>query len=229
MSLKGRKIMVTSGGTREYIDEVRVITNISTGALGSVIAEELYKCGAEIFYVHGKQAYKPQNYNSSEGILSCYEIVTVNDLMEKMKKLISTFDIDTVIHSAAVSDFTFKRDKSIKISSNNPEALIEYMGKTITKTPKIINHIREWNPNIILIGFKFTVGSLSIVENARDFLKMTQANMIIANDKEEMNSLKIHRAHIVTDTADLYRSVNGKKAIAQEIINFLEKLGENNV
>ena len=66
--------------------------------------------------------------------------------------------MDVVIHAMAVSDFGFKRDKSIKLKSNSPEAFIEYMKENIVVNPKILSHIKEWNPDCYLVSFKFEVG-----------------------------------------------------------------------
>jgi phosphopantothenoylcysteine synthetase/decarboxylase len=243
-SLSGRKIMVTSGGTREYIDDVRVVTNISTGALGAKIAEELYSRGAEVFYVHGKQSCEP--FLVVTGIdgtarLSSHEFVTVKDLMETMEALIKGFKIDTVIHSAAVSDFTFKNTKSVKLSSGSKEAFIEFLRKTIRTTPKIIKQIRKWNPEITLVGFKFTVGMnyTSMFETACKALKANKADLIVANDKSDMKHLGMHRAYLINTTDRLtvysraikeiqhddeprYIVMDGKAAIASGIADFLD-------
>jgi len=223
-----KRIMVTSGGTREYIDDVRVITNISSGALGAKIAEELLERGASVSYVHAKRACIPINYDTLEGwdtsrnLLCCHEIVTSYDLFETMKKLLTGFNIDAVVHAAAVSDFTFDLNKAMKLSSSSPEAFIEHLRSTIKKTPKIIRHIHEWDPKTILIGFKFTVGCKDILPNARDFLKSTGSHMIVANDKEEMAKLRIHRAYLVTNIGHV--TANGKVSIAVEIADFLENI-----
>ncbi len=50
------RILVTSGGTSEYIDDVRIITNISTGKLGAKIAYAFLRAGHEVIYLHGKRS-----------------------------------------------------------------------------------------------------------------------------------------------------------------------------
>jgi len=241
-SLSGRRIMVTSGGTREYIDEVRVVTNVSTGALGAIIAQELLKRGANVFYVHGKQAHMPNYdklFDNERNLLSCHGIVTVKDLMETMHTLIDSFGIDSVVHLAAVSDFTFKNTKGIKLSSSSKEDFIEFLGKTIRTTPKIIKKIKKWNPDITLVGFKFTVGKnmREICDIACDSLKKNGADLVVANDKKEMSRLGEHRAYLInsTDTTYIYHTIvkesveltgsiftrNGKEDIASGIADFL--------
>jgi phosphopantothenate-cysteine ligase len=241
-SLSGRRIMVTAGGTREYIDDIRVITNVSTGALGVKIAEELFKRGAEVYYVFGKQSYLP---NPAYGIdstsrMSTYGIVTVADLMETMKALIQGFKIDTVVHSAAVSDFTFKKTKNVKLSSSSKEDFIEFLRKTIRRTPKIIKQIKKWRPGIILVGFKFTVGKglEEICTTACAAIKKNNADMIVANDKKEMIRLGTHRAYLIDSSeyirvySDVIKDIrgesknyvvrDGKADIARGIADFLD-------
>lgn len=222
-NLIGRKIMVTSGGTREYIDDIRVVTNVSTGALGATIAQELLERGANVFYVHGKQTYMPQSYKygdlGEQGLLSCHGIVTVKDLMDTMHGLIESFDIDTVVHSAAVSDFTFKKTKNIKLSSNSPEDFVKFLGKTIRKTPKIIKHIKKWNPDITLVGFKFTVGKniREICDIACEALKKNGADLVVANDKREMNRLGEHRAYLINSSDATYIYATIMKELAESL------------
>ena len=221
-SLLGRKILVTAGGTCEFIDNIRIITNISTGSTARHIAEELLNRDAEVFYIRAKGAESPVKFMHS--IYTEINIVTAQDLMDQMKKYITEFDIDTVIHAAAVSDFTFKRDGDIKLSSSSPEAFIKYLRKTIQKTPKIIKLIKEWNPKVKLIGFKFTVGKLpsELFKIARAFRKDVGADIIIANDQVEMEKTGIHIAHLVASSDCFSVVAEGNKAIAENIANCLE-------
>ncbi len=233
-SLSGRRIMVTSGGTREYIDKVRVVTNISSGALGAKIAEELFSRGAEVYYVFCKQAVLPRPAHGIDDTsrMSTYGVVTVNDLKETMESLIKGFKIDTVIHSAAVSDFTFKNKGDIKLSSDSPEAFIEYLKDTITTTPKIIKLVKDWNPDITLVGFKFTVGKNpdKLCDIALESSKKSRADLVVANDLKQMKDLNTHRAYFVenkeyfTGVMGLSHHVpkrDGKPQIATGIADFL--------
>lgn len=222
--------MVTSGGTREYIDDVRVVTNISTGALGAKIAEELYRRGAKVHYLHGQGACIPDiEYGISEGTFNSYPIKTCADLYDGMHALIPAFRMDAVIHSAAVSDFTFKRDGEVKLSSDDKEGFIEYMRKTITRNPKIIQHIKEWRPETILIGFKFTVGKTweGLISTAQKSGEKSKCDAVFANDKSMMIDAKDHLGYLVRISDRVKCSspieVKGKYQIAKIISEYLEK------
>lgn len=228
MDLKGKNVLITAGGTREYIDDVRVVTNISTGALGAKIAEGFYEAGCRVHYVHSKQAVMPNCLGSSHETsrLMTHQIVTVNDLKETMEALIKGFKIDIVIHSAAVSDFTFDRSEPIKLSSSSAEDFIEHMRKTIKPTVKIINLIKEWRPEVILVGFKFTVGKTNRekFEIAAKSMVGYKGDYVIVNDKFEMEARKSHIAYLINSTnPDSIVGLEGKNHIAATLIKVLSE------
>jgi phosphopantothenate-cysteine ligase len=186
------QVLVTSGGTQEYIDDVRVMTNISTGKLGSIIASNFASFNhCRVHFVYGKNTTVPKNCLN----INLYQIRSSQEAMDKIKELVP--NMDAVIHSMAVSDFTFKRDAAVKCKSSDPEAFIEYMRKTITLNPKIISHIKEWNPDTFLVGFKFEVGTSEeeLAALAQASLEKNKCDLVIANDKEEMKRLGTHRGH----------------------------------
>jgi phosphopantothenate--cysteine ligase len=229
-----KKILITAGGTREYIDDVRVLTNISTGNLGAQIALDASLMeDTLVYYVHATGCVLPEHLGlcSSSRILY-YPVKTAQDTLDVMKKLIIEEEIDVVIHSMAVSDFTFKRDGSIKLKSNDPEAFIEFMRKSITPNPKIISHIKEWRPETILIGFKFEVDidHQKLIALARASIEKNGCDLVIANDKSEMKKINSHVAYFVfSDEASTKHNVMGgmvfnKKEIATKIIHYLKRI-----
>jgi len=215
-------ILITSGGTMEYIDDVRVMTNISTGALGCVIAETFLEHGYKVMYVHGRNARIPDPHKN----LSMAITTSAQDAYDALKVLVPMHDV--VIHAMAVSDFTFKRDIILKCKSSDPEAFIDYMRRAITKNPKIIGEIKKWNPKALLVGFKFEVGIQheELIALAQESIAKNGCDLVVANDKVEMKENKVHVAYIVPSPAlDLdvteYR-VLGKEAIAKELRNIIE-------
>jgi len=226
--LKGKKILVTGGGTQEYIDDVRVMTNISSGKLGAIISETLLQSGAEVYHVCGRNSVRP--YGNEWGPLYVTEVRTAQNAMDAMKKIIMEREMDAVIHAMAVSDFTFKRDKAVKLKSNDAEGFIEYMRQTITKNPKIISHIKQWRPETILIGFKFEVGATTqdLLLLARESIEKNGCDMVVANDKEQMAQAQEHIAHMVVSEQMRAQhefgaswSAHGKYDIAIQIRDFL--------
>ncbi|MBI4008668.1 bifunctional phosphopantothenoylcysteine decarboxylase/phosphopantothenate--cysteine ligase CoaBC, partial [Candidatus Roizmanbacteria bacterium] len=100
-SLKGKKIIVTAGATIEKIDDVRYITNRSSGKMGIRIAEECYLRGAKVLLLRAKHSIKPR-YLIEEEIFD-----SADDLAKLIEKHIRQYEV--FFHVAAVSDFSVKK------------------------------------------------------------------------------------------------------------------------
>lgn len=134
-----------------------------------------------------------------------------------MEELVPKMDI--VIHSMAVSDFGFKLITE-KLKSNDPEAFIESMKKRIYKTPKILSHIKTWNPKCILVSFKFEVNLEhdELIKIARQSMIDNKCDIVVANDKTEIVKNNSHIAYILTsDELDVEQKVNTKEEIAEQL------------
>jgi phosphopantothenate-cysteine ligase len=98
------KIIITAGGTAEPIDEVRCITNRSTGRLGRAIAERLFEEGGEavewLYYVHGPSASLPETPRTTD-----FPVDTVGDLGDALSSLLREQEIGAIVHAMAVSDY----------------------------------------------------------------------------------------------------------------------------
>lgn len=212
------RVLITSGGTTEYIDDVRVLTNISTGKLGAEIANWFLSAGHEVVFVYGRGSKLPASFWFSENTkqLITIEVKDTADLMDVMRERVPK--AHAVIHAMAVSDFTFNRENPVKLKSSDADGFIEYMRANIKKTPKVISHIKEWNPDVYLVGFKFEVGipHKELVQLGYDSLEKNGCEIVVVNDKEEMIRKNSHVAYIITNEGEFY--VNGKEAIAKELL-----------
>ena len=201
------KILVTSGGTSEKIDRVRSITNHSSGKLGKIITETLLKTGHEVCLITTLQAVKPVNHPN----LTIIEIKNTADLLQIMEDKVTDYQV--LIHSMAVSDYTpvymagfdevqasqdlteflDKKNQETKISSKEDVQVL-----FLKKNPKIISLVKEWNPNIHLIGFKLLVdvSQEHLIQIARESLEKNQADLIVANDLTQISSEQ-HKAYLV--------------------------------
>ena len=94
--------VVTAGPTYETMDNVRRLTNFSTGRLGTELANYLTACGHNVTLLVGEQA----TYGGERKAMRVKAFSTTADLMEKLQAL-AKLDIGAVFHAAAVSDFTF--------------------------------------------------------------------------------------------------------------------------
>ena len=220
------KILVTSGGTSEAIDRVRSITNHSTGRLGLVITEALIKAGYEVCLITTSHAIKPASHPN----LKIIEIKNTLDLLEEMRNLVKDYQV--LIHSMAVSDYTpvymtsidevqASQDLSKFLTKQNTESKISSKEDAqilfLKKNPKIISLVKEWNPKIHLIGFKLLVDVTKdhLIDVARESLKKNQADIIIANDLNQINSEQ-HLAYLVEEND--YQTAYSKQEIADLLL-----------
>ena len=224
------KILVTSGGTSEAIDRVRSITNHSTGRLGLVITEALIKAGYEVCLITTSHAIKPASHPN----LKIIEIKNTLDLLEEMRNLVKDYQV--LIHSMAVSDYTpvymtsidevqASQDLSKFLTRQNTESKISSKEDAqilfLKKNPKIISLVKEWNPKIHLIGFKLLVDVTKdhLIDVARESLKKNQADIIVANDLNQINSEQ-HLAYLVEEND--YQTAYSKQEIAELIIKKIQ-------
>jgi len=208
--MKQQNVVITSGYTSEYIDGVRVLANISSGHLGSILADIFLENGQKVTYVSHANSIEP-HLRPTQNIA----IKGVNDLMGVMEDVVPKADI--VIQCMAVSDFTFDLKEVTKISSTSPESFIDHMRKTIRTTPKVISYFKGWNPNAVLVGFKFTVGKnkTEISEIAHKLMSDNQLDMVFSNDKVQMKKKGSHNG--VLFMKDWDEPLYGKRVIATSI------------
>ena len=220
------KILVTSGGTSEKIDRVRSITNHSSGKLGKIITETLLKTGHEVCLITTLQAVKPVNHPN----LTIIEIKNTADLLQIMEDKVTDYQV--LIHSMAVSDYTpvymagfdevqasqdlteflDKKNQETKISSKEDVQVL-----FLKKNPKIISLVKEWNPNIHLIGFKLLVdvSQEHLIQIARESLEKNQADLIVANDLTQISSEQ-HKAYLVEKNS--FQTTMSKQEIADLLL-----------
>ena len=150
--------IVTAGPTYEPLDDVRRLTNFSTGRLGTELANHLTARGHKVTLLIGESA----TYAGERRAQSIKVYSTTADLRAKLKSF-SGKKVDAIFHAAAVSDFGFGKifaqnaagefvalKASKKISTRSGEMLVELL-----PTPKIIAELRGWFPKTKIVGWKF--------------------------------------------------------------------------
>ena len=150
--------IVTAGPTYEPLDDVRRLTNFSTGRLGTELANFLAARGHKVLLLVGESA----TYSGARRAQRVESFTTTADLREKLK-ILSAKKVEAIFHAAAVSDFAFGRMfspneagklaeiKSVKkIPTREGKLLVE-----LVPTPKIIAGLRGWFPRTRIAGWKF--------------------------------------------------------------------------
>jgi phosphopantothenoylcysteine decarboxylase/phosphopantothenate--cysteine ligase len=169
--LKGKRVLISAGATFEKLDEVRGITNLSSGKTGVEIAREAFIRGADVTLICGHiTADVPHVFNviNAESVGEMHHAVTRQ-----------VVDHDIFISAAAVSDFIPEIEAGItKISSNQGTTI------KLKTAPKIIGEVKRINPEIFLVGFKaeYGVSGEELIDSARRRMEESGADLMVAND-----------------------------------------------
>ena len=177
--------LVTAGPTYEPLDNVRRLTNFSSGRLGSELTNYLAAHGHSVTLLLGEHATHTCELKAAK----CVRFSTTADLQEKLKQHAATGP-DAVFHAAAVSDFGFGK---VWLRSPEGELTVASSGKFSTRqgtllaelvpTPKLLPELRSLFPDAKIVGWKFEVeGSHdSVIQKAEDQLTDCDTNACVAN------------------------------------------------
>ena len=178
--LKGKKILVTAGPTRDAIDPVRYITNHSTGKMGYAIAKTAALRGADVTLVSGPAEVEPPMF------VNFVPVVTAKDMFEAVTS--RSDEMDAVIKAAAVADYRPKFVNTEKTKKKDGDMAIE-----LERTDDILKWLGEHKKDSqFLCGFSMETEHM--LENSRAKLKKKNLDMIVANN------LKVAGAGFGTDT-----------------------------
>ena len=180
-------IVVTAGPTYESLDEVRRLTNFSTGRLGSALANHLVARGHHVTLLRGYYAVA----RGEDRAQAVQIFTTTTDLRNRLEHLGGP-TIGAVFHAAAVSDFGFG-----KVWERSPAGELSELvgGKFSTRhgtllaelvpTPKILLELRAWYPTARLVGWKYEVdGSRAeVLAKATAQLAECRTNACVANGR----------------------------------------------
>ncbi|MBO0451287.1 MULTISPECIES: phosphopantothenate--cysteine ligase [Enterococcus] len=238
------RILITSGGTSEKIDDVRAITNHSSGKLGKAIAESFAAEGAEIDLITTRHAVKPEGKMIHQQLIE-----STMDLERTLTELMTANTYDAVIHSMAVSDFTPESSVTLEDleaaaatqPADLPKALVTIANKrtekkissdtdhlvvVLKKNPKIISLIKKLQPQTILVGFKLLVDvpMIELLNVAKASLEKNHADFILANDLAEIRGEK-HHGYLINKQQKV-KEAHTKTEIAELITKEVLKLEE---
>lgn len=181
------KILITGGATREPIDGIRFISNVSTGKTASTLCEELQSRGWDVTYLHGAQSALP------ERPARLIAFGDFHDLNERLRAELAGDDFAAVIHCAAVSDYSV--DKPVidsKLSSRNELTL------HLKPNFKILARLREYSraKDVRVIGFKLTLNRDPAAGAAlAEGLLGDGVDAVVANDWRDVNAQRSNLRH----------------------------------
>ena len=168
--IRGKKVLISLGGTFEPIDSVRGITNKSSGKMGLALAKQAYILGADVTLIVA---------NVSVRISPLFKVINVETSREMANVIFEIVeDYDIFISSAAVSDFEVVQRKNKKIDSKSSLSI------DLKPTLKIIRQIKKVNPNIFLVGFKaeFNITRKELINRAKKQIFDAGTDIVVAND-----------------------------------------------
>ena len=212
--LEGKSFIVTAGPTRELWDEVRFISNYSSGKMGFAIAEEAQKRGAKVILISGPSTLEPP-----PGVLF-YPIKTCEEMRAKVKEFF--LQVDGLIMAAAPADFRPSVREKGKIKKESKEKVI----LELVKNPDILEEMGKIKREKILVGFCAETQNLQ--ERAKEKLKRKNLDLIVANDLtqpgagfgEDTNKvIFINRKGEVKDFP-----LMSKREVAREILNEVKRI-----
>ena len=181
------KCVVTAGPTYEPLDDVRRLTNFSTGQLGCELASYLTAKGHTVTLLLGEHA----TFCGERNAWRVEKFTTTDDLRKRLRALAAK-KVDAVFHAAAVSDFRFGK---VWLRTATGEMMAVKEGKISTReergtllaelvvTPKILAELREWFPKARVVGWKYEVdgGRRTVLEKARQQLADCRTDACVAN------------------------------------------------
>ena len=212
-ALKGKKLLITSGRTREDIDPIRYLSNKSSGKMGYSLAQAAVDLGAEVTLVSG-----PTNLNVPDRLK---EFISVDSAIHMYEKVDEKFkDTDIFIACAAVADYRPKEYQDKKIKKSDLNLTIE-----LVRNPDILFEMGKKKENQLLVGFAAETNN--IIENALKKLEKKNLDMIVANNASTMgtdtNSIEIIRKDRSSTVINQKSKIELAYDILKEVILDLKK------
>ena len=211
--LKDKKILVTAGPTKEFIDPFRCLTNPSTGKMGISIANECARRGAEVILVSSV------DNDSISNNVKKVKITSTNDMFEAVKNNFK--DCDFIIKAAAVSDYTpvqifdkkvKKQDGNLTIEFQRTQDILKYVGDNKQEGQKIIGFAAETN---------------NLIEYAKEKIVKKNLDYIVANDisKKDIGFGSDDNEVYIIDKHDNIKKIDksNKNNIAKAIVDEISK------
>jgi phosphopantothenate-cysteine ligase len=241
-------VLIAAGGTIAPIDDVRLLTNRSTGRFASALAEAcLARSGAVTYLATTPQTHGPleepkqqfgsevdpseirqrlvarmaQGWNHRDRLRRIdLTTGTVSDYAQQLEQLARSRPWDIVLLASAVSDYE-PVPMSGKISSDAEELVI-----TLKRTPKVIRQVRDWvGPDTTLVGFKLTSGASdqSMIEIAHQACLKNRSDFTIVNDQSSLSANR-HRVGLVTPDASAQWFEPGDQMADQVIETLFQRI-----
>lgn len=232
-------VVVTGGGTFAPIDDVRRITNVSTGNFSAQISEACLQRGAHVWHVHASSAVLPFRRNASldldapdvgeefqrlSHVRDSYQFArdrlhlcpigdgSVRSYARTLREVFEKVSVDIAFLAMAVSDY------EPDIVAGKLDSSRETLDLSLHATPKVIRSVRDWAPSAFLVGFKLLsdVTRESLIASAISALETNRVDLTVANDLQTVQRGQ-HVIHLVRKCGRVY-SVGPNGPVAEELV-----------
>ena len=213
-ALKDKKVLITSGRTKENIDPIRYLSNNSSGKMGYSLAQAAIDLGAEVTLISG-----PTNLEIPKGLKSFVSVESALEMYEKVNQYFG--DTDIFIACAAVADYRPKEYKKEKIKKSDSDLILE-----LVRNPDILFEMGKKKDKQLLIGFAAETNDIK--ENALKKLEKKNLDFIVANNASTMgnntNTVEIIRKNKTSIKINQKNKIELAYDILKEIILDLKKV-----
>ena len=202
--LRGKHIIVTSGGTREQIDPIRVITNLSSGKMGENVARGCYIKGAKVSLVHS---------GKNIPYVDTHQVQSAEEMIERVINL--SREADVLVSAAAISDYGMDPLEQ-KLRSGRESIQLE-----LHRKPKLVDAVRKEFPDMVIVGFKAEIeeDQKMVIERSKELLERVGLAFVVSNNARVMGledtEVKIIRMGEIIEVEGSKRVVGVK--IAEEL------------
>lgn len=196
--LENREVLVIAGSTAEPIDDVRMLTNRSSGNTGISLAVSAFERGAEVEMWYGLGRANPPHFIKTKRFDTIDSLISMVDYTK-------FFTYDIIINCAAISDYTVQKEKG-KIRSGK-----EQMVLPLKPTPSVIGKIRKKAKGRYMVGFKLEsdLPKRGLIDRGKKKLLDIGLDMIVANNIQDVKRDKA-KIYIIGKDHD-YRTAQGSK------------------
>ncbi len=200
------KVLITCGPTWVPIDDVRVISNTSTGQMGHTIAQKFKKAGVQVTLIEGAVTHALQ----AKGI-KVIKYRFFDELAAVLKREVRR-KYDIVIHAAAVSDFKVTGASKTKIASAKAITL------RLAPTEKLINAIKKLSPESFLVGFKLEsqLSPKGLLNETKSLFIDSGCDVVVANTIKNG-----YHGFIVDADGNILVKANNKQTVASALVKII--------
>ncbi len=183
-----KRVLITAGGTRETIDGVRTLTNMSTGKTGATVADYLHRQGHQVLLLTNEHSQKP----STDVKVDTYS--SFRDIYNTLKALSQGRKFDMILHAAAISDYSIAGietpEGEITPGLKKMSSQYDNISIRLKRNEKILPRLKDlFGSDTTVVGFKLT-STESKEEQAKAIFSLFTEKSVDYVVHNDMNDIK---------------------------------------